>query len=619
MSGDVFGNGMLRSRTIELVAAFDHRDIFVDPTPAPERSFEERARIAALPRSSWQDYRRDLLSRGGGVWSRTSKEVRLPPEARAALGVVPELLSPPELISAILAAPADLLWLGGIGTYVKATNESQADAGDHANDLIRIDADKLRARVVAEGGNLGFTQRARIQYSRRGGKINTDFIDNAAGVVTSDQEVNLKVLLALAIERGRLAPSERDAVLAAVTDDVAAHVLRLVGLSAAALARAVRASATDLDAYEALMAALEGRGRLDRKVEALPDGEEVATRRAAGAGLIRPELAVLLAYAKSDLTDAIEASALAGDPAIWSAVEAYFPTPISERFGDLIGDHRLYLQLAATTVSGEIVDRMGIIWAHETADEWGAGLAEVAAAYWAAREVSGADRRWRQLETLAGSIDTETEALLHAAVAGMVAGLARTYLRRRGMDLGLVVREDWPVAADLEALAAGTQGTPALDVGSLVEQGVGRPVAEAFARLSGLARVADAAAAARALGRPLDEIIEAFHLVDAMLGLPALEARLAAIQPGGRWERWQARSLADDVAWCRREAVERALAKGSSPDQGVTEFLEGRRDRKARLDRLAHQVDGSAGEALAVAALAVRALADLVRAGVEVS
>ncbi|HLY81473.1 MAG TPA: NAD-glutamate dehydrogenase domain-containing protein, partial [Acidimicrobiales bacterium] len=300
MSGDVFGNGMLCSRTIQLVAAFDHRDIFIDPTPDPERSFEERRRLAGLARSSWQDYDRSLLSPGGGIWSRTSKEVHLSPQAQEALALPAAVVNPPQLVSAILTAPADLLWLGGIGTFVKATHESHADAGDHANDAVRVDADKVRARVVAEGGNLGFTHLARIQYSRRGGKINSDFIDNAAGVMTSDREVNLKILLALAIERAALAPEKRDEALAAVQDDVAAEVLRQVGLSAAALASAVGASAADLDAYEALMIALETRGRLDRKVEALPEAEEMATRRAAGAGLIRPELAVLLAYAKSD-------------------------------------------------------------------------------------------------------------------------------------------------------------------------------------------------------------------------------------------------------------------------------------------------------------------------------
>ena len=239
MSGDVFGNGMLRSRTIRLIAAFDHRHIFVDPDPDPARSFAERARLFATPGSSWQDYDRAVLSPGGGVWSRATKQVALSSEARQVLGVSAEVLTPPELVSAILTASADMLWLGGIGTFVKAAGETHADVGDRANDAVRVDADQVRARVVVEGGNLGFTQRARIVYSRRGGKINADFIDNAAGVATSDYEVNLKILLALAIERGVIAASERDPVLHAVQDDVAQAVLHDVGLTALAVTRAV--------------------------------------------------------------------------------------------------------------------------------------------------------------------------------------------------------------------------------------------------------------------------------------------------------------------------------------------------------------------------------------------
>ncbi|HLY84546.1 MAG TPA: NAD-glutamate dehydrogenase domain-containing protein, partial [Acidimicrobiales bacterium] len=582
-------------------------------------------------------------SAGGGIWSRTSKEVHLSPQAQEALALPAAVVNPPQLVSAILTAPADLLWLGGIGTFVKATNESHADAGDHANDGVRVDADKVRARVVAEGGNLGFTHLARIQYSRRGGKINSDFIDNAAGVMTSDREVNLKILLSLAIERAELAPEKRDEALAAVQDDVAAEVLRQVGLSAAALAGAVGASAADLDAYEALMVALETRGRLDRKVEALPEAEEMATRRAAGAGLIRPELAVLLAYAKSDLDGAIESSELARDPAVRTGVEAYFPAKIAEHFRGLIGDHRLYPQLAAASVGGEVVDRMGITWAHETADEFGTGLAEVAACYWAAREVIGADRRWRQLEDLTSRVDADTEATLHAAVVGAVNGLARTYLRQGGIDVARVVREDWQVAAEMEAaepsLPSGSERPgpegDMVDVGQLVAKGVDRAVAESFARLHRLSRVASVAELSRDLGRPVTEVIQAAARLDDALGIPALEARFATIHPAGRWERWVVRSLADDVAALRQEAVERALSGGSegsgaggpgaegsgaggpgaggSAEEAIAAFLQSRASRQARFDRLARQIEGKSAEALALAALAVRALADLVR------
>jgi glutamate dehydrogenase len=601
MSGDVFGNGMLRSDSMQLLAAFDHRDIFIDPSPDPARSFEERKRLFSLPHSSWKDYDPSVISPGGGVWPRTVKEIRLPPEARTLLGFSDTTASvrPPELVAAILAYSADLLWLGGIGTFVKAVNESNGDVGDHANDGVRINADQVRARVVAEGGNLGFTQRARIAYSRRGGKINTDFIDNAAGVATSDREVNLKILLAMAIERGRLTMPERDGLLAQVQDEVANAVLRQVGLSAVAVTRAVPSSAADLDAFEALMVTLELAARLDRKVEALPDAEEVAVRRAGGAGLTRPEAAVLFAYAKADLADALEVSPLAWDEQVRPAVAGYFPASVTARFGDLLGGHRLYPQLAATEVAGELVDRMGITWAHETADEFGVGLADGASAYWAARQVLDADRRWRQVEGLAPDLSVDAEAALHEAVVAAVGTVARGYLVRGHRDLDWLVAHDRPVAVEIEAeLVADSTSDAAVQ--RLVDHGVDREVAVAFGRLDRLARVGEIAETSRESRRTAREVAAAFDGLDKVLGLSSFETRLASLHPSGRWERWEARRLLDDVARLRSQAVVGGFSMSTADG------------RLARFRRLAGQVDASSPEALAVAALAVRALAELV-------
>ncbi len=606
LSGDVFGNGMLRSRSMRLLAAFDHRDIFIDPSPDPARSFEERKRLFSLPHSTWQDYDRELISPGGGVWSREVKQVPVSPQVRLLLGLSDgvESVRPPDLVRAILAGPVDLMWLGGIGTFVKAVNESDADVGDHANDAVRLNADQVRTRVVAEGANLGFTQRARIAYSRRGGKINTDFIDNAAGVATSDREVNLKILLALAIERGRLPADERDRLLGSVQEEVASAVLRQVGLSAGAVSRAVPASAADIDAYEALMAGLEVAGHLDRKVEALPDAEEIAVRRMAGAGLTRPEAAVLFAYAKADLADALEVSPLARIPEVGSAVASYFPPVVTARLGDLLSDHRLYPQLAATEMAGELVDRMGITWAHEVADEFGVGLAVTASAYWAARVVLDADRRWRQAESLASSLSADAELALHHAVVDAVGAVARSYLVGGMGDVGWLVAHDAPVAAELEAeLGLGT--VPATEsvartADALVGLGIDRKVAVSFARLERMAGLADVSAAARESGRPVTEVVAAFDQLDRALGLVSFEARVSSIHPNGRWERWQVRSLIDDVNRLRREAVVGGFDPAATGG------------RRSRFDRLAGQVDGSSGQALAVAALAVRALAELV-------
>ena len=311
MSGDVFGNGMLQSQSICLVAAFDHRHIFVDPSPDPDVSYGERLRLSQLEHSSWQDYDLKTASHGAAVYSRHAKKVELSPRACGALGVVGTgQMSPPELVKAVLEAQVDLIFFGGIGTFVKESAETDRDVDDRANDDVRVNADQLRAWVVAEGANLAMTQRARTSYSRRGGRVDTDFIDNAGGVAMSDREVNLKILLDLALGSGRLAPADRDEVLAGSADAVADAVLAQVEQSVVALDRAAVSSATDLPAFEALMEDLERAGLLDVEVEALPDAEELARRRPAGAGLSRPELAVLLAYARSELARSIDSSPL---------------------------------------------------------------------------------------------------------------------------------------------------------------------------------------------------------------------------------------------------------------------------------------------------------------------
>ncbi len=624
MSGDVFGNGMLRSRTIKLIAAFDHRDIFIDPSPDPARAWHARARLFAMPRSSWQDYDRTAMSAGGGVWSRTAKQIELSPQARDALGLARSVISPPELVSAILTASADLLWLGGVGTFVKAPGESNADAGDPANNAVRVDADRVRARVVAEGGNLGFTQRARIAYSRRGGKINTDFIDNAAGVATSDYEVNLKILLELGIEQGRLDRAGRDRLLAEVQADVAASVLRDVGLSARAVTRAVPASAADLEAFDALMSALEAAGHLDRVVEGLPSAEEMAVRRTAGAGLTRPEAAVLLATAKSDLAHALQAAPVVSATEAVPAVESYFPPAVVERFGDLTGQHRLYRQLAATRVASEMVDRMGIVWAHETADEFGVDLASVAEAFWAARQVLDADHRWRQVEALAPAVTADAEAALHLAVVDAVATLGRRYLAAGPADLEARVHDDRPVAAALDGLV-----TELGDLSSLVDTGVDRSLAASFARLAPMAATADVGSLFRTVPAAVADVVAAWQAFDEALRLPALTARIADLPTGSRWERWQVRRLLDDIAGLRRDAVAAALrptaGAGVAGDPATTmkAWLAARDHHQTHFQRLADQLGqpevgvGAAAGAQSIAALAVRALRQLVESPME--
>jgi glutamate dehydrogenase len=611
MSGDVFGNGMLSSQAIHLVGAFDHRHVFIDPDPDPVRSYAERRRLAALPASSWGDYDLSVISSGGGVWPRDVKTIPLSPSARRALGVAAESLSPPEVISAILAAPVDLLWFGGIGTFVKDIDESDGEVGDHANDAVRISADRIRARVVAEGGNLGVTQRARIRYSRRGGRINTDFIDNAAGVATSDREVNLKILLARAIEVGRLAPQDRDTYLMSSADEVADEVLRQVDHSVAALNRAVPGSAQELDAYEALLDTLEDAGRFDRVVEYLPTSEELHVRRAAGAGLIRPELAVLLAYTKSDLVAAIEASTAVGDPALAEAVVPYFPAPIREPYADLIPGHRLYPQLAATDVAGEIVDQLGIVWAHETAAELGRDLWEVAVAFWAARQVIGAAERWAEIEGRSAELSADGEAALHAIISRAVVRLARAYLMTSGaLDLGDTIGRDRHGADELVA-AISTDAVKA-DEDALVAVGADREVAGRFVRAAARAQIGEAGSAARRTGRSLADAAEVVIGLDRAAGLDrvveAVSRALSVSPPPSRLTVWHGRALLDDMAAWRAAAAAAVLADPRPPSEALTAWETAHAGELGRARALLTSFGPETPDPLAVVALVLRRL-----------
>jgi glutamate dehydrogenase len=612
MSGDVFGNGMLQSPAIRLVAAFDHRHVFVDPDPDPAASWAERRRLARLDRSSWDDYERGLLSPGGGVWARDLKRIPLAPEARRSLGVSAEELSPPELISAILRAPVDLLWFGGVGTFVKAVDEADSEVADHANDGVRITADQVRARVIAEGGNLGITQRARIRYSRRGGRINTDFIDNAAGVATSDREVNLKILAALAIEAGRVAPGKRDALLHSVEGDVADAVVHQVAQSVAALTRAVPASAVELDAYAALLDHLVADGRLDREAESLPGAEELAVRRGAGAGWIRPELAVLLAYAKSDLVVAIEGSPLARDPVVLPAVRSYFPPAMRELGDDLIPRHRLAPELAATELAGQIVNQMGIVWAYETSAETGRSIVEVAAAFWAAQEVVGAAALWSSLGEAAERLDADSEAGLHAEVVSAVRAVARSYLVAPGpVDATARIAADQPIARQLETVPPRSPGGLERAAYEGVAPDVAPELSARWASIGLLSRVGEVAPVVRATGWPAEEVVPVIEGVEATSGLDRLHAAVQTAPPPSRWAAWQSRLLLDDTsALVCGSAVEAIGLVGPdrSPERALARWQDRRREAIRRALALIAQLDPARPDVLSVAALAVKAL-----------
>jgi glutamate dehydrogenase len=457
MSGDVFGNGMLLSPHIRLVAAFNHAHVFIDPDPDPAVSLAERARLFALPRSGWNDYDRKRLSRGGAVFERSAKSVRLSAEARALLGLDVDTLTPTELIRAILRMPVDLLWNGGIGTYVKASYEPQSAAGDRGNDALRVDGRELRARVVGEGGNLGFTQRGRVEYALAGGRINTDFIDNSAGVNTSDVEVNLKILTNAIEAGGRLRRGDRDRLLARLTDEVAALVLRNNYLQSQALSTLELQSADRLPELRGVIRELERAGELDREVESLPDEETLAARRKQGLGLTRPELAVVLAYAKISLNRQLLASDLPEDRYFVAELARYFPTAVRRRFIRDIGRHKLRREIITTAVTNSLVNRMGPSFVLRACAESGASAADVARAYSIAREILDMRELWSTVEALDNRIASRAQYVACADTARLLRHVTLWLLRhRRGaLDVAESVRH---LAAPMTQLRAALPG-----------------------------------------------------------------------------------------------------------------------------------------------------------------
>ncbi len=573
MSGDVFGNGMLLSPFTRLVAAFDHRHVFVDPDADVAVGFEERRRLFDLPGSSWDDYDRTKISPAGAVFDRKAKSVTPSPQARAALGIpdaAPEEMTPNELIKAILKAPVDLLWNGGIGTYVKSSKESNAEAGDRTNDQVRINGNELRARVVGEGGNLGCTQLGRIEYALSGGRINTDFIDNSAGVDTSDHEVNWKILLGLAVSRGELTWDARNELLQTCAGDVVEHVLYDNYLQAQILSQEMEFSASRIDAYEDLMLQMVADGELEREVEFLPTSEEMLERRANGQGMVRPELAVLLAYAKRSIATELLGSDLPDSEYLQQDdLQRYFPPAIVERFGHLIAEHPLKRELIATIVANDIVNSSGVTFVSRMVTETGSRPADVVRAYRIARDVTGAVERWEAIEALDVSIAPHVQSQLMNGVDYLVETASRWYLvQSHGQRLSEAIADQRTSFAELSSLI-GRIGPDAWReeheqlVRRLVSESVPDEIARRHAFQGELVHGPDIIAVAHATGWEVLEVARAFFVLGERVGLDWLEHQLEALPVGTHWQRWAAQSMEDDLFLVRRQLVERVIARTS--------------------------------------------------------
>ncbi|MDW3849887.1 NAD-glutamate dehydrogenase [Micromonospora sp. BRA006-A] len=543
MSGDVFGNGMLLSKHIRLVAAFDHRHIFLDPDPDSARSFQERKRLFDMPRSSWEDYDRELISAGGGVYSRTAKSVPISPQVRAVLGLDEDVtqLSPQELMKAILTAPVDLFWNGGIGTYVKASSQTNAEVGDKSNDAIRVDGKGLRCRVVGEGGNLGFTQQGRIEYASTGGRIYTDFIDNAAGVDCSDHEVNIKILLNTAVADGELDRPERDELLAQMTDEVAELVLRDNYDQARALNNAQAQAASLLPVHRRMINELERSGALNRALEALPSDEELAVRTESG--LTAPEFAVLLAYVKIVLEREIVGEGLADEEWTTDVLVNYFPTPLRQRFAERMGRHRLRRDIVTTVLVNEAINRGGISFVFRVVEETAASAADVLRAYVVVREVFGLRDLWDAVEALDNKVSPELQTAVYLDTRRLLDRAVRWLVTNRRSPIDVpaeIARLRDGVARllpDLENRFWGTEREAiAAHIESLVERGLPRDLAEQATRLMYSFGLLDIVETAQGTGRDVSEVASVYFVLSDRFRVDALLSKISLLPREDRWQ-----------------------------------------------------------------------------------
>ncbi len=570
MSGDVFGNGLLRSPHLKLVAAFDHRHVFIDPDPDPVASFAERQRLFRLPRSSWADYDSSLLSVGGGIYLRSAKSIQISAEAQRVLGVERKQFTPLELLSAVLRAPVDVLWNGGIGTYVKAAGETHADVGDRANDGLRVNGHELRCEVVGEGGNLGFTQRGRIEYALAGGLINTDAIDNSAGVDCSDHEVNIKVLLSDVMGSTAMDMAERDELLASMTDEVGELVLDDNRAQTLALAIARRQALSLVNVHARYLNQLESEGYLNRALEFLPSDKQIAERQAGGMGLTTPEFAVLLAYTKITNVGLIVDSSLADDPYLRPELLRYFPTPLRDRYAVQIYRHRLRREIIATQIGNQMVNISGITSDHRLTEDTGVGLVDITRAWVAGRDIFDMVGLWDELEALGSDVKLDTQIDLFLEARRMLERGVSWILRHRRppVDIGGVVAEFRPgvtaLSHDLDQVLRGRMREVvfATEAGRLAS-GVPETLAQRSALRPLLHTAFDMVELAAAHRLEVPDVAGVYwHLFDAV-DMPWLWDAIGALPRSDRWQTQARAALRDDLLSVIADLTEGALHLGS--------------------------------------------------------
>ncbi len=618
MAGDVFGNGMLLSPHTQLVAAFNHLHIFIDPVPDCESSYAERERLFKLPRSSWEDYNTSIISEGGGVFSRKSKRIELSPQACNALGIEftdSVAMTPTQLINSILKAPVDLLWNGGIGTYIKANAESHLEAHDRANDAVRVDGNQLRAKVIGEGGNLGATQLGRIEFARNGGRVNTDAIDNSAGVDCSDHEVNIKVLLNSVVSNGDLTGKHRNTLLSDMTDEVADLVLKDNYLQTQCISHILAEAADQLEEHARFINHLEEKALLDREIEFLPGKEEVAERLAARDGLTSPEISVLVSYSKMTLYDDLLNSSLPDEEYLFKQLKDYFPAQLGERFLEQMSVHRLRREIVATVITNEIVNRLGPTCLHRFNEELGASAAECATAFIAVCELFKIQKLWQQIEALDNQIDASIQATMHRLTRGLVERTMHWILRsrRESRTIAELISHFQAGISDLvhsmpECLASVNRTTLDERCDYFSNAGVPADTAMNVARVVPLSSALDIVEISSSLGAPIDSVAAIYFELGVYLNLQWLRDEIAELNVRTHWHKLAKSELRSDLHYQQRYLSAEVLATtepNADPEKRIGIWANGSQAAVRKYNELINELKASSSVDFAMLSLAV--------------
>jgi len=622
MSGDVFGNGMLLSKHICLIGAFNHMHIFVDPTPDPEKSWAERKRLFDLPRSAWSDYDAELISKGGGIFDRKAKSIPVSAEMKRCFGLSADKTTPNELMKAMLKSDVELLWFGGIGTYVKSSHQTSLDAGDRANDAIRIDGRELKAKVVGEGANLGMTQRGRIEYALAGGQCNTDSIDNSAGVDCSDHEVNIKILLGDVVGAGDMTRKQRDNLLVEMTDEVGDLVLRDNYLQSQSISVTNSLGAHLLDRLARFMRTLEKAGRLDRAIEYLPDDETIAERLAAGIGLVRPEISVLLSYSKIALYDEMLSSDLPDDPYVARDLARYFPKPLREKFKNQIAGHRLRREIVATVATNDIVNRAGITFIHEVKEKSGMSSADVARAYMISREVFGMRALYAQIEALDNQVPAAVQTSMLTECGRLIERGTVWFLRHADRPIN-IQNEVEAFAEEINRIAENLQNVlqdsdrEGLSARSsqLTASGVPDSLAQRIAALPLLYAACDIVRIARGASQGGLDVGKAYFAVGSRFGFDWLRRAAGRLPSDSAWDKLAVTAIVDDLYGHQGDLTSRVVNGTKDlgePDRIIEVWADGRRPLVTRTEQLLGELQTVGTPDLAMLAVANRQLRAMV-------